>query len=1110
MQRLVQTLICLSIPVAVTLIAKVDAAEPGGIDFNRDIRPILSNHCFACHGPDEEQLEADLRLDARSGLFRETDDIHIVVPGQPDESELLRRISSKDLDDQMPPKKFGRPLKPEQIDLIRRWIESGAEWKQHWSFISPKRPADPEVSQPDWIANGIDRFVLARLDQEQLKPSPAADRRTLIRRVTLDLTGLPPTPKEVDAFVNDKSDNAYENVVDRLLKSPRYAERMAIRWLDYARYADTSGYQSDGPRDMWRWRDWVIEAFHRNKPFDEFTVEQLAGDMMTDDRALAWRLDASADPDAAFDTIRRHVNLRIASAFNRNHRGNAEGGIVPEEFQVEYVVDRVDTTFAVWQGLTIGCGRCHSHKYDPISQKEYYQVFSYFNNIPENGRALKEGNSPPWMVAPTDSQLREAVALSRDARKHWKEKTIELDERTQPEGFRRWRKAISRYLKKNDTSDWTIEDGLVAAYTLDGSLKNSASPEDSSGSDSPVKTQIVNAGEELWGEGVHGTSLHCDGKRYADVGDVAKFGYMDAFSLGARVYINAHKSGTILSRMEPIDRGAGFNLHVTDKGTVQLNLVKRWLDDSLRVETVEPIPTGRWVHVFATYDGSRVSGEWPRLEPGRNRPDWQMADGITIYIDGERAEKRVNLDGINQSFTVEEPLRIGAGMSNFHGLVDDVRVYDRKLDNPEVRVVASHESIEELHDRIDTHKKAAEAHDAGALKYWFFAEQFAGPPQEVAHFREVRANQQKINKWYASVPKLMVMEESAVPRATHVLRRGQYNNPGERVEPGVPAALLPMPDNAAPNRLGLAWWLVQPDNPLTSRVTVNRFWRDLFGTGIVKTVEDFGAQGERPTHPQLLDWLAVKFVDSGWDVKHIIKTMVMSSTYRQSSRVTHELYTRDPDNRLLARGPRFRLPAEAIRDQALLVSGLLTERLGGPSVKPYQPAGLWEEIATDKAYEQSKGPDLYRRSLYTYWKRTVAPPMMSSFDAAGREMCQVGLTRTNTPLQALNLLNDVTFVEAARVLAQNLLEEPHTSHQQRLDDAFQRVLARKPTDKESAILLASLRIYRDHFQTDVQATMNLINAGDAPSAVDGALAEMAAWTTICSTILNLDEVVTRQ
>jgi mono/diheme cytochrome c family protein len=1070
------------------------AADAPDIDFSRDIRPILSDHCFACHGPDENKLKADLRLDTRGGLFREADDIRVVVPGEPKDSEMFRRISSSDPDEQMPPAKFGRPLKPEQIELIRRWIDSGAEWKQHWSFVAPQRPADSQVSQPQWVSNSIDRFVLARLDRENLKPSPAANRRTLLRRVTLDLTGLPPTPEEIKAFVDDQSPQAYEKVVDRLLKSPRYAERMAIRWLDYARYADTSGYQSDGPRDMWRWRDWVIEAFHNNKPFDQFTIEQLAGDLLAKEPIYG-------DVEQA----RKWLELRIATAFNRNHRGNAEGGIVPEEFQVEYVVDRVDTTFTTWLGLTMGCARCHSHKYDPISQREYYQVFSYFNNLPENGRALKEGNSPPWMYAPTHAQVDEFHDLNQrldNARKRRDSHNVSL---MSPEELEHWLQTIRKYVADNDAANWTITEGLVASYDLNGDLINRATP--AAEESDEAGANVVESSDNDFVDGLRGQALRLDGKSYAELGDVAKFGYLDSFSFGAWVFREKGQSGTIISKMELVDRGAGYNLHVTESGTVQVNLVKRWLDDSLRVETSKPLPLGKWVHVFATYDGSRVAGYDADHdpEPEGGLKDWNRFPGITIYVDGLAVAKKPNLDGINQTFASDEPLRIGIGNSTLNGLIDDVRIFDRPLEPWEVCVLAEPSSIGELLSH-----EFGQLTFVGRTKLQRFGNLIAGPKEHVAAHRGAYNLERERARVIKSLPRLMIMEERPERRASHILLRGAYNNPGERVEPGVPSALPPLPDDALPNRLSFAHWLVSSDNPLTARVTVNRFWRDIFGTGLVKTAEDFGVQGERPSHPQLLDWLAVEFVESGWDVKHVIKTIVMSSTYRQSSRLTKSLYSRDPENRLLARGSRYRLPAEMIRDQALHVSGLLTEKLGGPSVRPYQPAGLWEEIATDKVYEQSKGPDLYRRSLYTYWKRTVSPPMMSNFDAAAREACQVGMSRTNTPLQALNLLNDVTFVEAARVLAQRLLSKDSDDDAKRLSSACEQILGRNPVAIESSILMASLAEYRRQFQQDPEAASMLVATGETQLSSEIDHPELAAWTTICSTLLNLDEFLTRE
>ncbi|NQV23118.1 MAG: DUF1553 domain-containing protein [Rhodopirellula sp.] len=1061
------------------------AAEPAAVDFNRDIRPILSDNCFECHGPDAEQRQAELRLDTKEGLFRKTDEHSSVVPGDLAKSELFRRMTSTDPDERMPPADSGRKLSQEQIGIVKKWIESGAEWQQHWSFIAPTRPTSPAVSSPEWVKNPIDSFVLARLDREGLQPSDAADRRTLLRRVSFDLAGLPPTPAEVQAFLEDDSPQAYEKVVDRLLKSPRYAERMAVRWLDAARYADTSGYQSDGPRDMWRWRDWVLEAFDRNMPFDNFTIEQLAGDLL---------------PHATLDQ-------KIATGFNRNHRGNAEGGVVPEEFQVEYVVDRVDTTFTVWQGLTMGCGRCHSHKFDPISQKEYYQVFAYFNNIPEYGRAIKEGNSKPFIEAPSPAQQKQLA--KRKAHLAAAREKVKAIDRRMPELVAAWQKSVS-----SPPADWSDTDSLIVRLKLDGSLVNSATEKQGETQRSAttvpepnekdaklqnyeprfakaVGVSTSDSASDEPGRFVSGQldeAIELDGSQTIDAGYLASFGYFEQFTLAAWVRQDEHAGGTILSKMEDGPRAPGYSFDVTGSGTVQLNLVKRWLDDSIRVETTEPLPTGRWIHVCVTYDGSRSS------------------DGIQFYFDGQPVGLKAHHDFLNQTITVNQPLRVGRGQADFHGLIDDVRIYQRPLTAFDVRVIADATPISEFATAPLPGGSGGDVQIPEKLRRYIL--EVAGPEDVRSAWRDLVQQERELIEFRRSLPTVMVMQET-LPRESHILSRGQYDKPGEQVVPGVPAALPPLPEDAPANRLGLARWLVSRDNPLTARVTVNRFWRDIFGTGIVKTTEDFGVQGERPSHPQLLDWLAVEFLDSGWDMRHILKTIVMSATYQQSSRLTPELLARDPTNRLLARGPRFRLTAEMIRDQALFASGLLTEKFGGPSVKPYQPEGLWKEIATDTVYDRSTGPDLYRRSLYTYWKRTVAPPMMASFDASGREMCEVRQSRTNTPLQALNLLNDVTFVEAARVLAQNVLATPGDD-QQRLDRIFERLLSRLPSDLEQAILLKSLQRYRQQFKSDHSAAKKLIATGESPPPANVAPVELAAWTNVCSTILNLDECVTKE
>jgi hypothetical protein len=1050
------------------------------IDFNRDIRPILSDTCFKCHGPDEEQREAELRLDTQAGLYRKANNVRVVVPKKTADSELLRRITSLDPEDRMPPIDSGLSLKPAQVELIKRWIEQGAEWKQHWSFTPPLRPAAPKTKHDKWAKNAIDFFIAKRLDDEGWAPSTSADASTLLRRVAFDLTGLPPTRKQLTQFLADiKStsvDAALEKAVDRFLATPQYAERMAIRWLDAARYADTSGYQSDGLRHMWRWRDWVIEAFDKNMPFDQFTIQQIAGDLL---------------PNATRNQI-------LATAFSRNHRGNAEGGIVPEEFQVEYVVDRVDTTATVWLGLTLGCARCHSHKYDPISHREYYQLFSYFNNIPENGRALKEGNSPPWMKAPTkqqETQLAELTLQLENARRLFKRRML-----TVPDDIDRWEKSLTRDPKSKTLATdearatWSITEGTAARASLNPNKRHAFYGKNEA--TEPIKEQplIVSLEAEVidlgFPDGTQRGRLakvwSLDGKTYLEGSNVAKFGYFDKFSFGAWVFRDKKTPGTVVSKMELVDGGAGYNLHISDENRLQLNLVKRWLDDSLRVESIEEVPAGRWVHLFATYDGSRV------------------ADGITLYIDGVPVPHRSNLDGINQSFANDEPVRFGAGNSNLVGSVYDAAIFSREVPPDEVAVIAEPASVDNIL-RIKRNQRTRRQNHK--LTRYFL--EVAGDRELVKSWRQLVLLERQHAQLVEDIPSVMVMLEMPQPRQSYILTRGEYNKQGAKVQPGVPSALTPLPKGAPSNRLGLARWLVDRNNPLTARVTINRLWRDLFGHGIVKTTEDFGAQGARPVHPELLDWLAVEFMESGWDVKHMMKLMVLSSTYRQSSRIKPEHLKRDPENRLLARGPRFRLPAEMIRDQALAVSGLLTSKIGGRSVKPYQPAGLWKEIASDTDYQQEKGDDLYRRSLYTFWKRTVAPPMMVTFDASGREMCEVRQIRTNTPMQALSLLNDVTFVESARVLAQQVISQ-EKDDVRRLNLAFETVLCRAPSKRETEILTGSAKFYRKRFQQSKKNATALVSTGDSsvPAKLDKV--ELATWTTICSTLLNLDETVTKE
>ena len=1020
-----------------TAVAAVALALPAtgraeSVRFNRDVLPILADRCFACHGPDSAKRKAGLRLD------READARKAV--GKPDASELVRRITSADPDERMPPKGSGRELTKAQADTLRRWVAEGAVWEKHWAFLPPVRPGPPVVRDAGWVRTPIDRFILARLEKEGLHPSPEADRPTLIRRMSFDLTGLPPTPAEVDAFVGDPRPDAVERLADRLLASPRYGERMAWRWLEAARYADTNGYQTDAGRDMWRWRDWVIEAYNRNLPFDQFTIEQLAGDLL---------------PGATLDQ-------RIATGFNRNHRGNAEGGIVPEEYAAEYVADRVETTSTVWLGLTLGCCRCHDHKFDPFTQREFYQLFAYFNNVPEKGRAVKYGNSPPYIPAPTREQAQTLAAL--DHRVADAERRVHELRDSVIEAQARWEKTVN----SRDLPDWAPDHGLVARFALDDA--------------GPLKVQN---GQPVFAPGRIGKALDLDGMRFAVAGDVGDFGFDDRFSLALWVRPRA-LSGALVSRTVDEPRGEGYGVHLVN-GKVQVHLTKRWLDDALRVEAETRLEANRWYHIAVTYDGSR------------------LAAGVKVYIDGVGAKTTTLLDELNQSFQTKEPLRIGTGGgpgSRFNGLADEVRVYNRAIDPAEARILATATSPGEIVGKPAAERTAGEAEKLRA----FFIVTAAPGHIRKAH-QELRTAREGRKKFVDALPTVMVMQEMPTPRQTHLLLRGQYDRPGEKVTAAGPAT-LPHPPRGG-NRLDLAKWLVSPDHPLTARVAANRLWQLHLGTGLVATGEDFGTQGEFPSHPELLDWLATEFVRTGWDVKRMHKLIVTSATYRQSSRVPKTIPAGDPNNRLLSRFPRYRLSAEMIRDQALFVGGLLVEHPGGPSVKPYQPPGLWDELSGAGDYVPDKGDKLYRRSLYTYWKRTSPPPGLSAFDATARETCWVRETRTNTPLQALNLLNDVTYVEAARKLAERMLRE-RTTADDRLTLAFRRITARAPTDAERVILRRTLDRQLADYRTDPAAARKLLKVG--ASAADARLnpAELAAYTAVCRLILNLDETVTKE
>ena len=849
---------------------------------------------------------------------------------------------------------------------------------------------------------------------------------------------------------------------------------MAATWLDSARYADTNGYQTDAERYMWRWRDWVIEAYNRNLPFDQFALQQIAGDML---------------PRATLDQ-------RIATGFNRNHRGNGEGGIIPEEYAVEYVVDRVETTSTVFMGLTLGCARCHDHKYDPFSQKEFYQLFAYFNNIPERGKANKYGNSAPMMQAPTVEQQQQLSEIDHEL--NGAEKRFESMRAESTKAQRTWESALD----KSRATHWSIPSDLIAHFALDGDVTGAlklqlavplqqpydtnAAPSAPAIAPKPAGAQFQD-GQADFADGRLGQAAAFDGKRVIVAGDVGAFGFQSKFTLAAWIYPTA-ATGAIITRTKDVEEETGYGLYLKD-GKVQANLILRWLDDGARVETVKPIELNRWQHVMMTYDGSRT------------------AEGIKIYVDGQSQELAVHLDDVNQNFQSREPMRIGGGGGpayRFQGRIDDVRVYDAALAPQHAAVVAAGDSIEQIAS-IPAGKRT----DAQAEKITLYFLENHAPERIRQAWRALVASRRVKASFVDSLPTVIVMQERETPRDTFLLVRGAYDKPGDKVTPGVPAMLPALPKGAASNRLGFARWLVDPSNPLTARVAVNRFWQMHFGTGLVKTVEDFGSQGEWPSHPELLDWLATEFVRTGWDVKAMQKLIVTSATYRQSSKTTPELLQKDPENRLLGRAPRLRLPAGAIRDQALAVSGLLVEQLGGPSVKPYQPAGLWKELS-GQDYVQDKGPKLYRRSLYTFWKRSSPPPSLMNFDAAGREACVVRESRTNTPLQALDLMNDVTYLEASRKLAERVMKERRTGADERIALMLRFAVARPPAPREASLLRAALESYLAEYRTNPDAAVKYLQQGDSQRDQELDASELAAYSALASLILNMDETITKE
>jgi hypothetical protein len=1074
------------------------AGVPDRVDFNFHVKPLLSDRCFKCHGPDDRQRKGGLRLDVQASALATLDTGHrAIVPGSVSKSELVRRITSTDPKVMMPAPDSHLVLDDIEKATLIRWIEQGAEWKPHWAFIAPTTPAVPAVTQAAWARGEIDRFVLAVLEAKGWTPSPEAPRETWLRRASFDLTGLPPTAGEIDAFLADARPDAYDRAADRLLASPAYGERMAADWLDIARYADSHGYQDDGMREMWPWRDWVIGAFNRNLRVDDFITWQLAGDLL---------------PGATQEQ-------RIATGFNRNHMQSQEGGIVAEEYRTEYVVDRVNTLGRAFLGLSVECARCHDHKYDPVSQREFYQLYGFFNNVNEVGQIPYSGVPSPTAIVTTPEVDAKLAALA--ARIATLAQEIDPANARYDAGFALWlstaaggaRAAVAR------------PPGLIAHFPFETPRPVIEPPKIDPKKPRPVNPKpikpilvldnLVDAKERgRVGDidrptktvpGKIGLAQQIAGDSYLEAGKtIAFFERNEPFTVGFWFRVDrAGTSGPLFARSGAIMNGnRGYDIDLRADGTLAAGLHHVDPDNAVQVVTTSPVvKPGSWQHVTLTWDGS------------------SRAAGIGLFLDGGRPPVRIVIDHLRRSILHDghkknwdnnkTPMRFGRrGDERLDGVsIDELRVFDRQLSRLEVEALAG--APDPLGAILTTPAATRTAAQQAALREHYA---LRVDPDAAATRRALLAVHGEENTLLTGRVEVMAMRDRAEPRKTFILARGAYDAPTDAVTPGTPAALGAFPKDLPANRLGLARWLTAPGHPLTSRVIVNRTWAQLFGRGLVATPADFGSQGKLPTHPALLDWLATHFVASGWNLKALQKTLVLSATYRQSSIADAAARERDPANEWLSRGPSHRLSAEQVRDGALAASGLLVHEIGGRSVYPYQPAGLWEALATRNAttYKVGKGDDLYRRSLYTVWKRSSPPPAAISFDAAERLFCTVSRQRTSTPLQALVLLNDPQFVEAARALAAHMIRDAGADVDARITLGFRALTGRRPAAEERAALAS---LYRDELtrfrrERDAAATLLAVGASKPPPGID--TAELAATTVVASTVMNLDDAVTKR
>ncbi|MEO6002735.1 MAG: DUF1553 domain-containing protein [Opitutus sp.] len=1051
-----------------TSLAPSTAAAVGPkLSFNEHVQPILSENCYACHGSDARARKGELRLDRPADAFAPRKHGPAIVKGDPDHSPIIQRLLSKDPEEVMPPRESHKTLKPAEIATLQQWVREGAVYEDHWAFVPPRRPADPTTTRNDWPRNSIDRFILARLEKESLAPSPEADRSALLRRVTYDLTGLLPTPAEVESYLADTAPDAYDRAVDRLLASPRYGEHRARYWLDYARYADTQGIHLDSFRSIWPYRDYVIRAFNSNKSFDQFTREQLAGDLLP----------------------AKNLDQQLASAFIRAGISSGEGGTIVEELQVNNQRERVEAFGAIYLGLTTGCAACHDHKFDPTSQKDHYQLTAFFNNLTENPSNDDRADWPPFIRLPKPedrSRYDELLAQRSEIQAQLSARRAQANE------------LVRDWLKSGPAPKPVSSDGLQVHLPFDeqaGLTFHNRAPHPS------FASVTATGGVPFWGEDSwFWPSYRMDTNTHIELPATGDVESTDAFSVGTwfmpRLETAASGSpstGTILGKMDSTQQKRGWDVGFSD-GRLYFRMLHAEASSGIHVETNHRVlQRGRWNHFLATYDGSG------------------KAQGVRLYIDGVRQDACVVRDALDGSVRTTAPMLLGVVYPEATPLrqsrFQDLRYYARALDDSEATRVAREDYVSVLVARgPDTWSED----DAQAVADYYFS-------QHDSVSRDLSSKLPALQTAIAALTKdgavALVAEEAPRLAYANVLDRGAYTARKARVRPAVPHFLPQIPAGAPQDRRGLAEWTMSPANPLTARVTVNRMWTELFGTGLVETTDDFGIVGARPSHPHLLDWLAVEFRESGWDVKHMYRLLVTSSTYRQSAKVTPALLEKDPRNRLLARGPRFRMDAEMIRDSALAASGLLVEKEGGPSVKPYQPAGVWEAggypSSNTTRYVQDTDAGLYRRSLYSFWKRMATLPNMDAFDAPTRDTACTRRNRTNTPVQALVTMNDVQSLEAARRLAEKLLDQPTADDETRLNQLSRLILARDWAPAEKTILTRQLEEFRATYAADPAAAKALINVGDSCVNSLQPPTEVAAWMLIASTAFNLDATLNK-